>query len=345
MPASIKDVAARAGVSTGTVSNVLNRPHLVSAPTRAKVSSAIDELDFVRSEPARQLRAGSSRAIAYLMLDASNPFFMDVARGIEDVARSHELAVYLCTSDNDERRESDYYDLLLQQRVRGLLVTPLDAQNPRLSSLVKQGLPVVLVDRKGDDSLCSVTVNDVDGAALAISHLVESGHRSIAFVGGPDSLPQVQDRLIGARRTAEEAGLAPEALSVIPTAALSVADGRAAGQRLAGLPAKRRPTAAFCANDLVALGLLQEMTQLGIAVPEQLSIVGYDDIDFAAAAAVPLTSVRQPRQLLGRTAVELLLAESAEDPAHEHRQVVFEPELIVRASSGRSHTDERELLR
>lgn len=336
MRASIKDVAARAGVSTGTVSNVLNRPQLVSAATRARVSTAIDELDFVRSEPARQLRAGSSRAIAYLMLDASNPFFMDVARGIEDVARSHGLAVYLCTSDNDQGRESDYYDLLLQQRVRGLLVTPLDDQNSRLSYLVKQGVPVVLVDRKGDNSLCSVTVNDVDGATLAVSHLVESGHRSIAFVGGPDSLPQVQDRLTGSRQTMQEAGLPPEALSVVPTAALSVADGRAAGQRLAGLPAKRRPTAAFCANDLVALGLLQEMTQLGIRVPDDLSIVGYDDIDFAAAAAVPLTSVRQPRELLGRTAVELLLAESTDDPDHHHQQLVFEPELIVRASSGRS---------
>jgi LacI family transcriptional regulator len=335
VPASIKDVAAAAGVSTGTVSNVLNRPELVSAATRAKVSAAIEELDFVRSEPARQLRAGSSRAIAYLMLDASNPFFMDVARGIEDVARSHGLAVYLCTSDNDGVRESEYYDLLLQQRVRGLLVTPLDAQNPRLQYLVKRGVPVVLVDRRDDTSLCSVTVNDVDGAALAIGHLIENGHQSIAFVGGPASLSQVQDRLMGSRRTIAEAGMPPETLSVIPTQALSVADGRAAGQRLAGLPAKRRPTAAFCANDLVALGLLQEMTQLGIRVPEDLSIVGYDDIDFAAAAAVPLTSVRQPRQLLGRTAVELLLAEADAGPDHVHQQVVFEPELIVRASSGR----------
>jgi LacI family transcriptional regulator len=334
VPACIKDVAARAGVSTGTVSNVLNRPQQVSAATRARVMSAIDELDFVRSEPARQLRAGRSRAIAYLMLDASNPFFMDVARGVEDVARSQELAVYLVTSDNDAGREGEYYELLLQQRVRGLLVTPLDAQNPRLQWLVKQGVPVVLVDRRGDESLCSVTVDDVDGATLAISHLVESGHRSIAFVGGPDSLPQVADRLTGARATIAAAGLPASALTVIPTPGLSVAGGRAAGQRLAGLPAKRRPTAAFCANDLVALGLLQEMTSLGIRVPEDLSLVGYDDIDFAAAAAVPLTSVRQPRQLLGRTAVELLLAE--DDPGHEHRHVVFEPELIVRASSGRT---------
>jgi LacI family transcriptional regulator len=334
VPASIKDVAARAGVSTGTVSNVLNRPHLVSPSTLARVATAIDELDFVRSEPARQLRTGSSRAIAYLMLDATNPFFMDVARGVEDVARTQQLAVYLCTSGNDQSREDDYYELLLQQRIRGLLVTPLDAQNPKLKWLVRKGVPVVLLDRRGDGSHCSVTVDDVDGAKLAIGHLTESGHQAIAFVGGPDTLPQVHDRLTGSRQAIAAAGLPADALSVIPTAALSVADGRAAGQRLAGLPAARRPTAAFCANDLVALGLLQEMTRLGIRVPEDLSIVGYDDIDFAAAAAVPLTSVRQPRDLLGRTAVELLLKEDSGEPDHQHEQVVFEPELIVRASSG-----------
>jgi LacI family transcriptional regulator len=112
-----------------------------------------------------------------------------------------------------------------------------------------------------------------------------------------------------------------------------VAEGLRAGERLAGLPAARRPTAAFCANDLLALGLLQQMVRLGLRVPEDLAIVGYDDIEFAEAAAVPLTSVRQPRHLLGRTAAELLLTESRGGPGHQHRQVVFEPELIVRAST------------
>jgi LacI family transcriptional regulator len=327
-------VAARAGVSVGTVSNVLNRPHQVGAATRAKVEAAIAALDFVRNEPARQLRAGRSRAIAYLMLDAANPFFMDVARGVESVARSHDLAVLLCTSDNDSRREADYYDLLLQQRVRGLLVTPVDAEAPRLRQIAKQGIPVVLLDRIGDDAYCSVGVDDIVGANLAINHLLEGGHRAIAFVGGPESLPQVHHRLQGSMQAIEEFGLPPTVLAQIPTASLSVAAGRLAGQKLAGMPAKRRPTAAFCANDLLALGLLQEMTHLSVRVPEDLSIVGYDDIDFAAAAAVPLTSVRQPSQQLGSTAVELLLAEDEDGPGHIHQHVKFQPELIVRASSG-----------
>ena len=120
---------------------------------------------------------------------------------------------------------------------------------------------------------------------------------------------------------------------VVQTDGLGVADGRRAGERIIGMPKTRRPTAAFCANDLLALGLLQQMTQHGVSVPGELAIVGYDDIDFAAAAAVPLSSVRQPRQLLGRTAAELLFAESTSDDAHVHQQVVFRPELVVRASS------------
>src|SRR5213075_1406144 len=135
----------------------------------------------------------------------------------------------------------------------------------------------------------------------------EGGHRHLAFVGGPPSLPQVADRLAGVRRAYAEAGADVGDLVVLETAALDIAEGRRAGARLAGLPAGRRPTAAFCANDLLALGLLQEAVRLGLDVPDDLAIVGYDDIEFAEAAAVPLTSVSQPRHLLGRTAVELLL--------------------------------------
>jgi LacI family transcriptional regulator len=144
---------------------------------------------------------------------------------------------------------------------------------------------------------------------------------------------QVADRLQGARQAMATTGRNADTLLVLETAALDVAEGRRAGERIAGLPRARRPTAAFCANDLLALGLLQQMTRLGVDVPRQLAIVGYDDIEFAAAAAVPLSSVRQPRQLLGRTAAELLLAESEADDAHVHQQVLFHPELVVRASS------------
>ncbi|WP_344222523.1 LacI family DNA-binding transcriptional regulator [Kribbella sancticallisti] len=331
--AGVKDVAAEAGVSLGTVSNVLNRPEMVSPTTRAKVEAAMASLGFVRNESARQLRAGSSRILAYLMLDAGNPFFTDVARGVEEAAQAAGLSVFLCNSNEDAAREADYLDLLEQQRVQGVLITPIDPDSSRLSKLPARGTPVVVVDRAIDDGEhCSVAVDDVLGGEVALSHLIELGHQRIAFVGGPNTIGQVTDRRDGARQALAQAGLPTDSLVDVLTGALTVAEGRGAGQRLAGLPSDRRPTAAFCANDLLALGLLQQCVSLGLRVPEDLAIVGYDDIEFAAAAAVPLTSVRQPRQLLGRTAAELLLDESS-NPDHEHQRVTFTPELVVRTST------------
>lgn len=328
----IKDVAKRAGVSVGTVSNVLNRPDSVSDATLRKVQRAIVELGFIRNEAGRHLRAGRSRTIAYLVLDASNPFFTDVAKGVEDVARENGVAVFLCNSDSDASREADYLGLLAEQRVRGILVTPVDDDMSQLE-LFRRGIPIVLVDRAAGDDWCSVGVDDVDGGMLAVTHLLEQGHRRIAFIGGPLTTVQVADRLRGARSALEAAGRSPDDLAVLPTDTLKFAEGLRAGERLLGLPKARRPTAAFCANDLVALGLLQQMTRTGLDVPGDLAIVGYDDIAFAGAAAVPLSSVRQPRELLGRTAAELLLGESKDLDGHVHQQVVFHPELVVRTSS------------
>ena len=335
----IKDVAASAGVSTGTVSNVLNHPELVADVTRRRVEEAIAALGFVRNESGRQLRAGLSRTIAYVVLNASNPFFADVARGVEDVVRAHGLALFICNSDGDAAREAEYVELLLHHRVRGVLVSPVGDETPTIEFSQRHGLPVVLVDRRAGDRGCSVGVDDVGGGALAVAHLVEQGHDVIAFVGGPPSVVHVADRLEGARRAVRAAGLPPEALVVVETTALNGAEGRRAGEVLADLPRARRPTAAFCANDLLALGLLQQMTRLGVDVPADLAIVGYDDIEFASIAAIPLSSVRQPRDLLGRTAAELLLAESEADESHVHQEVLFDPELVVRASSGTNGAD------
>ncbi|MFS8097550.1 LacI family transcriptional regulator [Lentzea alba] len=322
----IRDVAQHAGVSNATVSNVLNRPDVVAPATRQRVLAAIEELGFVRNESARQLRAGRSRVIAYVALDAANPFFTDVARGVEDAAREAGLALFLCNSASDDSREREYLELLHEQRVEGILITPVDAEQ-----LTDRGTPVVLVDRESNGTHCSVAVDDVLGGELAVTHLIETGHTRIAMVGGPMSIQQVRDRHEGAMRAVTNAGLPADALTFLETKGLQVAEGRGAGERLVGLPAARRPTAAFCANDLLALGLLQSMTQQGLRVPDDLAVVGYDDIEFAAAAAVPLTSVRQPREQLGRTAAQLLLAEN--EPDHEHRHVKFQPELVVRASS------------
>jgi LacI family transcriptional regulator len=335
---SIKEVARQAGVSTGTVSNVLNRPDTVAPTTRQRVLDAIAALGYIRNDSARQLRAGRSRTIALVVLDVANPFFTDVARGAESVAEEHGAMVIVCNSGEDVARERRHLKLLEEQRVLGLLITPVeDGRDSRLEMLIQRGTPVVLVDRgAGRRNRCSVAVNDVLGGELAGAHLAEVGHQRIAFVGGPFTIRQVADRHKGVRRALD--ATAGTALTVIRTPNLTVAAGRIAAAELADLPAPGRPTAVFCANDLVALGVLQEMTQRGLRIPDDVAIVGYDDIDFAAAAAVPLSSVRQPREQLGRTAAQLLL-EEVDNPEHKHRHVVFRPDLVVRASSARQKAD------
>src|SRR5262245_61054569 len=178
---SIKDVAARAGVSLGTVSNVLNRPATVRPSTRARVEAAIAELGFVPNASARQLAAGQSRTMAYVALDASNPFFTDVARGVEEVAKAQGLSLFLCNSDQDVTREDEYLERLTELRVRGVLITAMNYLNPRLGRLREAGVPVVLVDRApdGSDEWCTVGVDDVTGGELAVHHLVDTGHDRI----------------------------------------------------------------------------------------------------------------------------------------------------------------------
>ncbi|MEV4559254.1 LacI family DNA-binding transcriptional regulator [Kitasatospora sp. NPDC049285] len=328
--AGIKDVARAAGVSVGTVSNVINRPELVGEETRARVRAAIDLLGYVRSESARQLRSGSSRIIGLLVLDLGNPFFVSVARGAESAARAEGLRVMVCNSAQRLADEADYLALFAEQRVRGVLLTPADTAGSGAAALRRGGVPFVLVDRLAQGvEACSVSVDDVRGGSLAVAHLLTGGHRRIAFAGGHHPLQQVADRRSGAR--AALAGSGAE-LADLEVDGLDVAAGRDAGARLLGM--QPRPTAVFCANDLLALGMLQAAFAAGLRVPEDLAIVGYDDIEFAAAAAVPLTSVRQPAEAMGRTAVEMLAQETGPNAAaHRHRQVVFEPELVVRRST------------
>jgi DNA-binding LacI/PurR family transcriptional regulator len=327
---SVKDVARHAGVSLGTVSNVLNRPEIVAPATRQRVLDAIAELGFVRNESARALRAGRSRTIGLVVLDVANPFFTDIARGAEAVADEHGAVVTLCNSGENVARERRYLDHLEELRVQGLLITPVGTRTPRLDRLIAKGMPVVLVDRGAGRTRCSVAVDDVLGGQLAVTHLVEQGHRRIAFVGGPRSIRQVADRHQGAAAAAAGRGVSID-LYEMPT--LTVASGRQAAGQLADLPASRRPTAVFCANDLLALGVLQELTRRGLRVPDDVAIVGYDDIEYAGAAAVPLSSVRQPREQLGRAAAELLFEEINDGEGHRHRHIRFKPELVVRESS------------
>ncbi|MDF2664611.1 MAG: transcriptional regulator [Microbacterium sp.] len=332
MAVKIKDVAAHAGVSVGTVSNVLNGRDTVSPGVVERVRASIDALGYVRNDAARQLRAGRSRAIALIVLDVGNPFFAAVARGAEARAAADGYVVLLGSSGADADQERLYLDQFREQRVAGVLLTPADADGDVVEHLAAAGIPVVLVDEQtpGEDA-CTVSVDDVEGGYLAVAHLLAQGRRRIAFVAGPLTTRQVADRLAGARRAVTE--VADAALEIIETDAMTVLAGRAAGEGLR--ERSDRPDAVFAANDLLAVGVLQALTMLGdIRVPDDIALVGYDDIDFAAATVVPLTSVRQPAEALGSTAVDLLLRQLDGGVDSAERRVRFRPELVVRASSG-----------
>ncbi len=330
---SIREVAAAAAVSVGTVSNVLNSPEKVSPATVARVQAAIDALGFVRNDAARQLRAGRSRSVGLVVLDVGNPFFTDIARGAGARAADHRLTLLLATSDDDPRRERSHIDAFAEQRVFGLLVSPIGDDFDRLETLRRRGTPVVLVDRDGAGTeFDSVAVDDIAGGTLAAEHLAAIGRRRIAFVGGSPELRQVRDRLQGARDTL--ARVPGAGLEVIPTAALTIAAGSAVGRQILDRPPAQRPDGIFCANDLLALGVLQTLTVFGgLAVPGDIALVGYDDIEFAGSAVVPLTSVRQPRIQIGCTAIDLLI-EAAAAETRRPNHVLFGPELVVRLSTG-----------
>ena len=239
----------------------------------------------------------------------------------------------LCNSRNSAERERSHLALLEQQRVQGILVTPVDPDSPALDEVARRGTPVVVVDRtRSDQSFCSVAVDDVLGGRLAVEHLVDRGHTRVAFVGGPAHLGQVRDRLQGAREAWAAAGLPADALTWIETAALTVAEGREAGARLAGIPARRRPTAAFCANDLVALGLLQQRSPPASGCPRTS----------ASWATTTSSSPRPPPYPSPRCASRASCSAAPPpswcstrptNPDHTHRQVLFTPELVARSST------------
>lgn len=331
MQAQVRDVARLAGVSSGTVSNALNHPEKVSPATRERVRSAIAELGFVPNIAARQLRRGTNDSVGMIVLDIANPFFTAVARGVEERLAGIGRPLVMAHSGQDHERERAYLDLFAEQRLSGVLVTPAGQVLDRLRRLRDRGTAIVVVDRKtGAREFSSVSVDDTLGGTLATQHLLDVGRRRIAFLGGPERLTQIKHRLGAARRAVEQHGSGEVWHVDSPT--LDVEAGRVGAAALLDLPAARRPDAIFAANDLIALGVLQTLTLAGVRVPDDIAIVGYDDNEFAAAAAIPLTSVRQPAVEMGAAATGRLL-EVIEDPHAKVEHIVLSPELVVRRST------------
>ena len=329
---SIGDVARLAGVSVGTVSNVLNRPDRVAEATRDRVLDAIARLSFVPNASARQLRAGTITTVGAIVLDIRNPFFTEAARGIEDRLAVADHTLMLASSDDDPEREARYLRLFEEHGVSGLLVVPSNDDLGPLLALAARGMNTVLLDMPSPtDSLSSVAVDDIAGGRMAGEHLLSLGHREILMLNGPHTIRQCRDRIAGLHRAVERHGLNPD--TVVREVRIPTLDAGGAAAAFAPLLDQDPvPRAVFCVNDLAAIGVQREIRRRRPELLGHIAIVGYDDIEVAAELATPLTSVRQPAHEVGYRATDLLLSRDGDGlPVRDH--VVFQPELVVRSTS------------
>jgi LacI family transcriptional regulator len=330
----IRDVAVLSGVAVGTVSNFLNHPDRVSDDKAQRISAAIDSLGFVPSNAGRQLRLGVSSAIGYIAPDVSNPYFAEIAESVELRASELGITVFLANSHRSRDRENTYIELFEQYRVQGLLMSSHVPVEDRLAQVRRRGTPSVLVGQHAQsDEQPSVSLDEVSGGRQAMRHLLEVGSRRLLFVGGPLDIPQVSARLAGAGEVIREFGAAT--LEVIDEPDRTVRGGRRVGSALLSRPPEMMPDGIFAANDLLALGIMNALVAGGVDVPGKTSIVGYDDIEFAEASLIPLTTVKGRHEGFGIAVVDLLFDTIGGRVIDEPRRV-FEPELVVRASTRRS---------
>ena len=340
---TIQDVAARASVSAMTVSRVLNQPARVAPATRQRVEQAIRELGFVPNALARQLLRGRTHTLALLVSDIGNPFFTQIARGVEDVAQRNGYTVIFGNSDESVEKERQYLHALLGRRIDGLLIAPAgNGSRPMLDLLVQRGTPFVLLDREIDGVPADVVIGDnIGGARKLTEHLIGLGHRRIALVNGDPEVPTARDRRRGYLDTLRDHGieLRPE---LIVDGVYRRDSGMHAARQLLALPDAQRPTAIFAANNFLAVGVIEALRAAQVIIPRDVAVVCFDDIEIAAALDPFLTVMAQPARTFGTIGAQFLLerlepsSSGAAGPraAPAPRRVVLPPELIVRVSCG-----------
>ncbi|MDF2399610.1 substrate-binding domain-containing protein [Pseudomonas sp. 3MA1] len=328
--ATIKDVAALAGISYTTVSHVLNKTRPVSEEVRVKVEAAIKHLDYVPSAVARSLKAKTTATIGLLVPNSLNPYFAELARGIEDYCERNGYCVILCNSDDNPEKQRNYLRVLLEKRIDGLIVTSAGGDSGLAQGLAGVRTPMVIVDR-GLDGVDAdlVRIDHQYGAYLATRHLLELGHRDIACIGGPAQTSVAQLRLAGFHQALREAGVAVPASRLLESDFSSTGGYLAAAQLLDG---PNRPSAIFAGNDMMGIGVLRAAAERNIRVPGQLSVIGFDDILMSRYVYPALTTVGQSILQLGETAAELLLRRIASRELPVDQRIVT-PNIVLREST------------
>ncbi|WP_369409915.1 ribose operon transcriptional repressor RbsR [Candidatus Pantoea deserta] len=329
--ATMKDVARLAGVSTSTVSHVINNNRFVSEAVREKVDQAISALNYAPSALARSLKLNQTRTIGMLLTASSNPFYAEVVRGVEDSCYERGYSLILCNTAGDEERMNRSLETLLQKRVDGLLIMCTESHLPSATILNRYpSIPAVMMDwapfeGRGD----IIQDNALLGGELATQHLIDCGYTRIACISGPLDKTPGRMRLQGYYHAMEKNGLAIPAGYVI-NSDFEFQGGYSAMTELLAL--ETPPQAVFASNDAMAVGVYHALFQAGLRVPQDMAVMGYDDIELARYLTPPLTTIHQPKDELGQLAIDTLIHRLS-DPDASQQTLVLTPELVVRGST------------
>ncbi len=326
----MRDVAQRAGVSISTVSHVVNNSRAVSIDARHRVLQAMDELGYKPNALARSLRRQKTTSIGLIVPDSANPFFAEVARGIEDASFDQNYSVILCNSDGNLAKQAIYTDLLIERQVAGILFVAAGVSTELVDDLRRRRVPLVVIDREVPGvSVDTVLTNHYQGGFLATQHLIDLGHRRIACISAGSELSPSSERVTGYKDALKKNRFAFDQ-SLVVHGDFQYESGYRAAQQI--LQRDFPPTAVFACNDLMAVGCISAITERGLRVPEQISVVGFDDVKLASYSNPPLTTISQPKHEIGQLATEILLArmQDLDAPPRFER---FETTLIVRRST------------
>lgn len=327
---TIREVAKKAGVSSTTVSHVINHTRFVSEDVSERVRSAMDELGYRPNALARSLRRGETKTLGLIMPDSANPFFAEIAKEIEKTVFSSGYSLILCNTNGDLEREKFYTEVLLAKQVDGVIFVAAGDETESLLQLVNRKLPMVVVDRYfGDLPVDIVLTNNYLGGYNATRHLIEQGHRRIAVICGPSNVTPSADRVRGYRSAMQDSGLEVDE-ELVAAGNFDSESGLKCARQL--LDVKTPPTAIFACNDLMAIGAVRAVSENGLRIPEDMALVGFDNIELASYTVPALTTIDQREGLLGKTAGEMLI-ERIQTPSKEHHRVVIDNQLIIRESS------------
>jgi DNA-binding LacI/PurR family transcriptional regulator len=327
---TLKDVADHAQVSRATVSRVLNNNPRVAEDLRARVLESIRLLGYQPNRAARRLRASSSDVLGLIISDIENPFFISVVRGVEDAAYASQMSVVLCNTDEDPVKQQMYLRVMQAERVAGLIISPTSADED-FAELRQLGIPIILLDRRTDKfETDAVTIDNIGGAYLAVKHLIDLGYQRIGMIGGSPHLTTGRERYEGYRKALHAAGMKVDE-KLIKVGNFKTDTGYALAKEFISSP--QPPRAIFVANNLMTLGTLRALREHGIRIPQEIALVGFDDMPWSSELCPPLTAVSQPTYELGQETVQLLLRRLADSDA-PIRTVTLQPRLVIRESCG-----------